>query len=246
MLLPGPTEAPRAASVSERQCGASWNPEVLDRKIMANVPTAHHTPKLGNCLAGTNIGDRRQHRRPSFCHLPIHSTWSFAAARRFLISRVSRVKSAINMELWLSLVPTKAKLRILKGGIKNAGRARCNARDVSSSLIMPIIGVWYPWNVIGKGENAHRQSLFLLVPLKLKSPHLLQIALDQNLFGTLTIFLLPTHCPFTHVNPDEILAIPFCPLMSSNLLSVFARQIAAGSHQWRAKAAHHAWLWSPA
>ncbi|KAJ7847002.1 hypothetical protein B0H14DRAFT_2583848 [Mycena olivaceomarginata] len=39
--------------------------EVLDRKIMANVPTTHHTPKLGNCLAGTNIGDRRQQRRPS-------------------------------------------------------------------------------------------------------------------------------------------------------------------------------------
>jgi hypothetical protein len=26
MLLPGPTEALRATSVSERQCGASWNP----------------------------------------------------------------------------------------------------------------------------------------------------------------------------------------------------------------------------
>jgi hypothetical protein len=46
------------------QASNNIDQEVLDRRIMANVPTTHHTPKLGNCLAGTNIGDRRQQRRP--------------------------------------------------------------------------------------------------------------------------------------------------------------------------------------
>ncbi|KAJ7790545.1 hypothetical protein B0H14DRAFT_3161356 [Mycena olivaceomarginata] len=43
--------------------------EVLDRKIMANVPTTHHTPKLGNCLAGTNIGSKGGHPVP---HAPAY------------------------------------------------------------------------------------------------------------------------------------------------------------------------------